>query len=742
MRIDGFKNFKVDTVDDTTSAVEEAQSSAIEDFFTGSEETASSSATAGNTNTANDYLFGLIKNDTISSTGNTDSVESWLETFPPTLAEIVAGNEKALSSLDVIKARYEKAQSDLVTLQQTLENERNSGATVGRIAEINRCLELIKVSLVRCGTELANVAKYEDQNASLHIRELRSMKDLNNDGWIGKAFSAESFFVKYDTEGNAMYYNSEGARISNPMMDPDYEPKITAGDGIEMIPADKAADSADGTTSDLYLKLTEQALENASSNGVYGTAVPFDIPEYIWVERNGDGEGADPYKTKSNKDGTSMCMASWTSDGGIGQKVPSDLSSYMQVQVTGVKVVSEDTGLRASDGTILYHTVVELYSGEAGYGELIGRIRIEGFEPSKAVPASCEVNGKNYVAASTVALSLSGKNRSSPVQIDAFEYKSTGRHVVDDIEKKLGISRPNSDKADKSYDWNLGAFDRNDSLVPTSYEQNGVSYADSFCGDSQAPEAGDADARLENRTGIFISDLRGDIKGTAYNDIIWTTGVNEPNEYAKEHMPAGTKPIRSGEAYYSNRIQAMGGNSIVIAGNGDNYVYDATFVWMDSKGTNVIATPEFTPGKESVNPHCFVHARGGKNYLYNPAEIDSVAMADADSSYELEQENKAFTEDDYFDVDSCIASDYTDTDLVKRSGTRKSAGDYDKLFEASAAAMDEFIEELTKTPEENDVEMLSPEEEGFSSSEYETEMNSFFDTMFGEASEFDDESNS
>nr|HPQ81709.1 hypothetical protein [bacterium] len=572
----------------------------------------------------------------------------------------------------------------------------------------------------------------------LHLRELRSMKDLNNDGWIGKAFSKESFYVKYDPQGNAMYYNSEGARISNPMMDPDYEPMLISGDGISVISADEAAPSEDDAVSDLYLKLTEAALNNSSANGVYGTAVSFEIPEYIWVERNGDGEGADPFKTNSTASGTSMIAAPWNAEGGIGQKVPSDLSRYMQVQVTGVKVTYEDTGKRASDGTKLYHTVIELYSGEADYGDLITRIRIEGFEPSGPIPAACEVDGTNYVAASSVSLALSGKNRSSPVQIDASEYKSTCRHVVDGLEEKLGISRPESENADKSYDWNVGAFDRNDDIDPMSFEDS----SDAFCSDSMAPDKDDESRRLSNRTGIFISDLRGDIRGTNYNDIIWTTGVNDPTEYAKEHMPKGTKPLRKGDPFYSNRIQAEGGNDIVIAGNGDNYIYDATFVWMESKGTNVIATPEFTPGKDSANPHCFVYARGGKNFLYNPNEIDSTAIADAKDSYELEQENKEFVEDDYFDIDSCTYADYTDPDIVQSDRPSKSAGDYDKLLEASRDAMDKFIEELTKKPVEKDTEVIPSDEEGFSSSEYETEMNSFFDTMFGEASEFDDEMNS
>lgn len=772
MQLNGVKTFKVDTVSDTgtpgLTPEEEAaeQQGQIEDFFAGPTETTESTPPPNSVG-ANDYTFGDIQGDVVATSQSSSDVATWLSDFPPTVDEILIGNENAINYLDIVLARYEQAKQDLLRLDQAYQLELNSGeATDTRIQELIQLRQLITVALSRCDGEIQRTNTKAVEADNQYLEEMRTMKDLNGDSWIARPYANGSYYVKYDQDGNAIYYDPKTKQaIANPLMDPTYEPELTKNGNLTKI--EKDADyppEGMGPAANLYLKLKD---ENAltTTSGPYDTVIDLGIPEYMWVERNGDGNGPDPYKMEWNEDGTGgMALYNeWDSANGIKQKVPADLSRYMQVQVTGMRITSEYSGVSDDLGNKLYDTVVELYNGDIASGTLICRIRIEGTAVNGDVgPAAQLADGGYYVGASSVGLSLNGDRRVSPIQVDASGYRSTGRHIVDPTQ--LGISAPQNAEgtnAQEAYDNNLDAF-----RSVGDYSDYNNSTDEYISEDTAAPVDDDnfsTSERLGIQTGIFISGIRGDIKGTAYNDIIWTTGVNEYTTlYQQEHRPKNNKPITKDDPFYANRVDAGNGDNIVITGAGDNYVFGATFFWGENagQGENFIALQHINLGDEATslahgsrNPQCFVHSTGGsKTYLYNPSEYNPEVTEDINDpgndnegyNNALEDADSEYRNDDYFYIsNSFVAHNPNDTDFDPscHSLSNTTCGDLPFWTDAANVGMEGWLDALMKIPDVDEADApINWDEIDGQETLNDDEMNSFFDTMFGEMDGFMTES--
>lgn len=779
MRLDGLKSFKTNTVGDGSAAggltpeeETQQQQEQIGDFFTGP--TVGETAPDGpqNGNPVNDYMFGEISGDVIADDGSGSSVAAWLTNFPPSLEEIVAGNENALNYLDLVLARYDKAKVDLVAIQQAIEAEKASGtASPARIEEINAQLALIGTALARCDKEIEKVGQQSAKMDNVYLDEMRFMKDINGDNWVGRPYASGSYYVKYDDDGKAVFYDPKTRRaIPTPFLDPDYECSLLKkGDGISMIPPEEAhsAGSKDpnveGEPSDINLKLSADAL-TATGGGendpnIFQSTLDFTIPEAVWVERDIDSAGQHPYK-EDFRQGTGepmMKMLGWTYDDtkGLHQDTATmDRSQYMQAHVDSVKVRSFESGYKDANGNPLYDTVIELYNGDCDGGTLIGRIRIEGFETDNSgIPAATNflmadgsTSSNSYVAASSVSLSLNGDLRSSPVKIDAGAYKSTCRHGISGIEEMLqkqGVSRPgDGGDGDASFDYNIGAFSDTGggnyvSPDPATYRDVYVSIKDT--------KTAVTDPLLGNATGIAIRGVRGDITGTAYNDFVITTGVNELNAYAQEHMPPNSKSIAKGDPFYSNSVKLQGGNDIWIGGRGDNYVKGATFAWVresNSSDTNYIAMQtnvsdqtETDLKTRSKNPRNFAHSYGGTTYLINPEEISETELT-GETSDQVKEDVRKATDDDYYDIRGEFKATNPDetSDFVMTPGD--ACGGLEFFESSEKTGMEEWFNELMKVPSpDEELAQLGEDELNGQKTILDDEMNSFFGTMFGEAQE-------
>lgn len=771
-------NYKVSTVGkgQSTDVVDEQQQNQnqqIDDYFedafsnpAGGSSTGSSQAASGDpldSYTTGDVEGGAVTDDPYAGGS------SWMHDFPPTLEQVVAGNETAMQYLDLVSARYEQAKSDLHELIASYEAALPT-ATASQKELLLQRIELATRAIGRCDEELAKVDEKMGQQAEIYVSEKRQMKDLNNDGWIGRPFFEDSFYCQYNDDGTITYLDPVTRRaVPCPIMDPDYSAQLTSNDNLQRIDASQAMDDPEGNVYDMYLQLTEAALTNVGESN-FNCPIDIGIPEYLWVERDETRQNGLGWATDfDNGQDKARIYDEWETSGGIRQKVPADLAGYVQVQITGVDVKSVPSGLTV-DGDPdqpLYHHVIEFKNGD----NVIARIRIEGFETSNFPPVAVDTDaGSTYVAASSVGIALNGDLRASPVELNASGLMSTGRHVVDGLENQLGIRRPNSGSARRSYDENIDAFSERvqeteyyDVDVEGTAEEDNISadgdwqsrthdftegdygYAgsnDRFIPRGMSP--GENDSLATYRTGIFIRGVRGDITGSRYNDVIQTNGVDEFSDYAEGHLPEERQQIVQGDPYYNNRVNSMGGNDVVVAGKGNNYILNATFVDIQDSNTgdeNMIALPEIQLHDADIgnptrkrNPKCFVDVAGGGStvHIYNPSESYSRGDSEEEEEAWLGADN-----DDYIHVGAANAVYFNPDDNDIHDDGGDPTGDsinvtFDSIVEAAATPMDEWYDELTKTPEVNEEDIGATWDEVMAAkSSLDDEMNGFFEEMFG-----------
>jgi len=763
MNINGI-NHKVSTVGKGQSADASSanQNEQVEDYFEtafGDENGTNSTgnkASAGSTgNPLDSYTAGDINNGQVNGDPYTNSADGLIN-FPPSLEEVVAGNPSSMEYLDLLAIKYEKAEEGL---RELIENYRMTlpNVSASEAADLQLRMDAATQAIVRCGSERGKIATLAEQQGNTYLKEIDEMKDLNNDNWIGRPNHKGSYYVKYNDDGTITYLDPVTKRaVINPVMDRAYSAQFTNNDNLNMISADESGYDGENIV-DLYLKLTEEALSN-EDNGKFGCPVDIGIPEYVWVERDPDAEGA--YKWQYEDEGAAteskiVLYNEWESGSdGIKQKVPENLSNYIQVQITGVKVSSVPSGYIASDGTELFDHVIEFKNNT----DVLTRIVVEGFKTGQGLPfaAALKDDGGNYVAPSTVGISLHGQDRANPLEIDASSLNSTGRHLVPNLVTELKLGDAASD-GEMAYKENVGNFTEKAHTTqyyevtngsagwkPENHDWDANAYAYGSYNDrymSQSEKPGDNDTLMNFHSGIFISGVRGDITGTANNDVIETLGVDEFSEYALEHLPDERRKIMKTDPFYYNRVNSDGGNDIVICGAGDNYVLGATFVQIKNsknQDDNIIVTPDIPNNKVTNdggrrNPKCYIDVDGGSTTsIYNPNEYDfSKGGGDAD-------DQEAWTgahNDDYYNITRGKRkfSKSNDDDISESSRVSESLGvDRITALDDSDTEMEKWYDELTKVPELDEDEVGSSWDEVMGAkNDLDNEMNSFFEEMFG-----------
>ena len=285
MQINGIKTFKIDTVDSSGTDYDPtvtAVSDGLDDVF---------SDLSGTETTPSTPLDEYVINDPNAASPSGAPADS-LANYPPTLEEIVAGDERVMRYLDVVKGRYEKAKSDL---QGLLDNYMAAlpYVTVEEAADLQRRIDYIRLAIPRCDEQIEKVKNLMDSNAKVYDQELACGKDLNGDGYIGRPGAPGTVGVLYDEDGKIHYIDPlTGKAIAAPIADPDYEPQLT-NDMFDMIDAETALGESASDPSelaDVYLQLKDLT-EGADYGNEFNTPIAFYPAEYIWVKRDADTGG-------------------------------------------------------------------------------------------------------------------------------------------------------------------------------------------------------------------------------------------------------------------------------------------------------------------------------------------------------------------------------------------------------------------------------------------------------------------
>ncbi len=793
--------FKINTVDTGSSPapsetemdqmLQESQGSDIEGYFEESfgdpfadDGTPNQKGCTGNVDPLNDYTLGDFGEEGASgAAAGGDYILEFLENAPPSVNDLIANNEQAVSYLELLKERYEKFYNDISVLKTEYEtlldpskNPEFAMISANEQQLLHQKLDAAEGALVKCEQELNALLQLETQMDHLYQQEMAEGKDLNNDGWLGKPF--RDYLIKKNEDGTITLLDAATKKaVPCPFLDPDYQPQITSDDSLVMKTIEEVYNSGnyageitvdeDGNHIyteggvDLFLGVNVDKI--GSSENYLGAFAEIGIPQILWVQK-GDVESAEPYKYEYDE-ALGMERFSvydqWSSDGGIHQNVPADLNKYVQIEVTGAKLRSEPTGLKdvySPDGGELYNHFIELYNGTT----LISRIRIEGAEVDGGHPLATETDaGINYIAASSLSFAFNGDSRTRPVEFDAGGWKSTGRHILDrqELLNKLGIEEPTSEQGMRAFNETIQAFSETSQTTEyfngegwqeqsNSFEEYyGSGYKDAYLPPDIKP--GENDTLLEFRTGIMIHNMRGDIKGTGYNDIIHTLGVNEETDFAKEILPEGIQPALTGDPFYSNIVKSGGGNDVVVAGFGDNYITGATLVSVKSNpnDTNVIQTPDLlshgvgSENKKDSNPKTYIDVEGGaETFICNPEEDSYALHKDDDASEEGEEGadkwNESFV-DDWFDINSNSVI-YT---IHPYEGEFTGSASFDDSMPMDRTAVGDaindakqaFYDELTKVPDVDEQALEATWDDVMTQkTSLDDEMNGFFNEMFGE----------
>ncbi|MFA4973725.1 MAG: hypothetical protein WC683_14030 [bacterium] len=772
MSINGINNFKTSTV---SGSDQDGWKAETVDTDTSSEdvyESDSSSSSTDSSSALDDYTMGEIENGAYTAPDGTEGAE-WLANFPPTVEEICMNNENAINYLDLVEKKYAAAVSDLATLKEEYEKSLASGTLTAEEAKsLTAKLALIDAASSKAKAQVEQCRNLATDRSATFMDEARCCQDLNNDKWIGRPFKEGSIYIHENSDGTIVYVDCNGKPTTLPIADPDYQASLTTGDSLFASDFPPMTDAYPGST-DRVLTFNEASLSNTNE---FGCPISMNIPRYFWVRRDPENPLGTDYALTDDASGNQFKMELYDQWDGATQLTPPDLSEWMQVAVTDVVVESEPLAecVGSDPSQLVYDHYVTYYGGENGT-DVVARVQITGCQRDNYetdTPNSVTTTLSNdvlVIAASSVGFELHGDNQN--VAIDCSTFKSTCRHVVENLHDVLGIGNcPSSDdgSAKRSWNDNIGFFENKtwttdiwdanekvedgewvDATVPDWNGGDAYSYGD--CNDRYMPVGDDnlydkGVALSTIRTGVFISGVRGKITGTEYNDVIATCGANDFSEYDKDHLPEDAQVRTADQGLYKNFIDSWGGNDIAIVGSGDNYVKDATFVYIkDSErgDLNQITFPERPTiengykDEDRPNQKCFFYGKGrGESWVYNPIEgqtLDDQVIKDGDGAGVVGAFDEGYATDDYYNWDSGTAAFGNQYD----KGIKNNAAHAD--FDATAFSQNwsedvgDWEDDLYAVPSEDDMDLseLNWDDLSGQQSELDAEMNSFFDEAFG-----------
>ncbi len=793
--------FKTNTVDSTGSTgaadaaqQEEALNGSIEDFFTSDVDGTDSSSMTGNADPLDDYTLGDLGGGTTGAGSSTTGLEG----IVPDINTLIENVPHARDYLDIVKVRYEQLHEDLSTLKIQYEQAIKSGTlSTDQIAELQGKLATLAIEISFCSNQLQKIPDLMSTDAAIYEKELKTATDWNNDNWIGRPAFRGSLRIVECADGSLTHLDAmTGKPVPTPTTCPDYQAQITSGDGLNLATEpdaehmnDISFDSDTGRITtmdgnllvDLNLSIDAYATNrNGLGNDDNFNRIDLGVPEYFWVERDLDVDGFYAFEDPNEVEEYRLKLYNkWDDSDGIRQKVPENRSDYLQVQVTKVVMRS----VEIDDDSGVAHHYVEYFGNVDGAETLICRMRIEGQEESAEHPAAH--NG--YIAASTVGFHLHGKERATPVEVNATGMISTGRSIfkkdIPDEGVTIGdFSAPSDAGGERAWKENVESFYGN---TPTScIRKDGNSTEVAWTNDSDAAwgwngiDYGNYNdcyvtTGMENvidtqgatlstvKTGLVVTGLRGDFKLTNYNDWVEIPDVNEPNAWTEEHMPRNVDRIMKGDPFDHTFVDSQNGNDVVISGTGTNYIFGATCVLGkgDHNTTTYIAPPNGVGGKEghqriTENARVFIDVRGnGTTQVDNVLEWDDKAYAEAayaddgtegssnyDASNGYDKIEDLYDDDDYFYVEGTAQfTNDSDQDIAEGSHTGSGAMDEATMRMEYADAMQAWLDELYKIPEVDQAAIESDwSDVTQQTAALNEELDSFFDCWGDILGEFDD----
>src|SRR3990167_425692 len=483
--------------------------------------------------------------------------------------------------------------------QKRLDNFKKAldagGMTASEVALIQKQMSELEKAITKINGEIEKTKQMIESNQVVYEQELAYMKDLNLDGFIGDRNDKENSLIvaKHPVTGKEVLLNHNKQPAVDTLFDPKSMPALVDKNNLS-IATNPMPVEEDQTSFDAALQLNRHTTLDAYNNSTFGAQIDISAPEGFWVkkdpatgkpllkedpENKGQKYEPKPLESVKREDGKEM----------IGQKPPQtdeERKEWIFVRVTDLNIFSEPLhkeGDRAKGGHVFYEFKDRKQN-------VVMRLRIEGYKPPQP-PSDIEKSltwrtGMDYVSATTVGIAVNGgagkhSSRIRPMNIDAHSFYSTGRvyqHSKTRYEQ-LGII--------DHYDSQTGKFIKPD-LQGSKKEndsQRGVGAAnytlDGGFGPVIGPLYASKDYPSDYKTGIFIKDIRGNITGTAFNDIIV---VPEPNdEKIREILPHDISKITPEHPAYATVVQAIEGRNIVVSEGGDIYASGVTAFFRNSK---------------------------------------------------------------------------------------------------------------------------------------------------------------
>lgn len=679
--------------------------------------------------------------------GNTN-IETLIERFSNLPPRFASASEtlriQAQAMPDYFVERYTRFVNQMTGLRNNyLATSANPATSAAERSNIERLLTVVDAAIARGTTELRAAEENRTQLREVWRQEMLTGADINDDNWIGQSFTPGAYFVQIGADGEPTYFQN-GQPVSMPIMVEDYTPQLFGGNTLNMISEDEAEHAEGEDPVDLYLRINPDAYTaslTTSESNPFGTFINFTVPPLLYVR-----EGSPTFEDGENR---LTPINSWTqnADGNIVQARPENMEGVTQVTVDRVELESGTSSVRGRDGEEGSNQYIKLYHGD----QLIARIRIEGSVVGEGdgVPEGLAVRTAedSFLYASAVSFRIDGGLSSGTLRLDATNFKSNVQHVVeqDAFNDAMDVTNPTGTSEE---------IERGRAAQEAIFRtMRGGATRDRYV-------ASETDTSI---SGLFGTNLGGDLTLTQYNDAMQIRQANEYTEFTEEHLPRRFREVGQGDATYNTAVRGEGGTDAVSVGRstsarGNTYLIDVSFaeVKAGSNDNTFISTRQVSSvgnefGERPENWATYVHVNAGTLSLNNGAgeessdqlinnEIDNAISgednpSDARSNAvrgEIEDRIEAEAHNDYYKIDNGTlrATDHADTDIVGRA--QEGGLNKQDMLSRLDTAMDEWWDEITRAPNA-DASAMTPQQwqELINTTSLQSEMDSFFDEWMG-----------
>ncbi|MFH1873651.1 MAG: hypothetical protein ABH859_00485 [Pseudomonadota bacterium] len=789
------KTFKVETVDlieNTPQAQTTTEPMSLDELNSlGQSESTSLPVDAANSDPLASY--GINYNGTTPE--QEQAVLERLANFPPPVTDILAQKENGINGIHILRKLYENSENDLRALlanYQVLIDSRALGAD--QVSLLQQKVALIQNDrLPFIAQQINECDRLAAHNEYIGEMELKSLTDLNGDGYLGLESDPRRLGISETTDGKKVFLNPTTGEVVPPPFYLESDSIFTRNDTLKVLGADETVFNEEDypqLEADVHFGLDLSKLGQGS--GKFGTDIEIMVPQYWWV-KNGESISAEIRTDTLDRRYYQADELLTIDENGIRQDVSliDDMSKYRQIRIAGVRIVSHADPIDSLDGIGGAIHKIEFLDKD---DNVLFSATIEGANTSEANSVSAELaSGENRVYASSVGFSLNGDQTTYPMEVDVSQFTSHARQILDDFYGTLGIP------ADKQEEYRNNPrymaaednrrFFENPDYVSKFWQvtdfgspEDGaagqwfeLAHNDNFQGNmvcrSTDPTT-DVDTRSSLQSGIFMQGFRGDIRGTRYNDLILVRGANEySEEFVPEDALDGIEPITYlDDTPYTTSYDGLGGAVVVQIGAGNLNATGVNFAYFEGNKTD---TARFKVRSENKNsnsnssndgldadildriigdvPDCVREPNSGdiqdsrrqpQNHIY--ASAGSIYLVDQEIERDSDRsDNEAYSwgldGDDYYELDGIIyTTDYGNKDIQGQAN----------LTDANvcgAEAVEECINDWraefeTYNQEINSIEDLEATQTewlaaGENYRQLAEETASFFEAMFGEKEE-------